>query len=110
MLKLSNISMSFGAHHILRDLSCDVETGDFVVILGGNGAGKSTLFDIIAGKAMPQKGMITLGGTDVTVLDEQERASMVTRIFQSTRLNAVGSFTVQQNLAMAHYSRRCARF
>ena len=35
---------------------------------------------------------------------------MVTSIFQNTRLNSLGIFTVHQNLALAHYSRRAARF
>ncbi len=109
MLKLTAIELSFGSHAILRNLSCEVEKGDFVVIVGGNGAGKSTLFDTIAGRAKPQRGSITIDGQDVTALNEQQRAGMVTRIFQNTRLNSVGGFTVHQNLAMAHYSRRSAR-
>ena len=109
MLQLKNINVSFGPHHILRDLLCTVENGDFIVIVGGNGAGKSTFFDTIAGKITPQSGAICIDGTDVTHLDEQQRSSMVTRIFQNTTLNSVGIFTVHQNLAMAHYSRRSAR-
>ncbi len=77
--------------------------------MGANGAGKTTFFDTIAGKTIPQKGTITLDGIDVTKLSEQERSGMVTRLFQNTQLNSVGSFTVAQNLAMALYSRRNAR-
>ncbi len=109
MLKLKNINVSFGNNHILHNLSCDVKSGDFIVILGVNGAGKSTFFDTIAGKIKPKNGTITLDNTDITHLNEQQRASMITRIFQNTRLNSVGSLTVRQNLAIAHYSRRNAR-
>ncbi len=109
MLKLKNINVWFDHNHILRDLSCDVEAGDFIVIVGANGQGKSTLFDTIAGKIIPKSGTITLDGINVTAMGEQERAGMITRIFQNTQLNSVGSLTVQQNLAMAHYSRRNAR-
>jgi putative ABC transport system ATP-binding protein len=109
MLELKNINVSFGAHHILRDLSCTVEDGDFIVIVGGNGAGKSTFFDTIAGKIKPQRGTLSIDGTDVTNLDEQQRSGMVTRIFQNTALNSVGIFTVHQNLSLAYYSRRFAR-
>jgi putative ABC transport system ATP-binding protein len=110
MLKLNNIDVWFGSNHVLRNLSCDVEPGDFIVIVGANGQGKSTLFDTIAGKVMPTSGTITIDDVDVTNLDERERASMITRIFQNTQLNSVGTLTVHQNLAMAHYSRRSARF
>lgn len=110
MLKLKNINVWFGDNHILRDLTCDIAPGDFIVIVGANGQGKSTFFDTIAGKVMPQSGTITLGDSDITNLNEQYRAGMITRIFQNTQLNSVGSLTVAQNLAIAHYSRRPARF
>ena len=109
MLKLKNINVWFGNNHILKDLSCNVEPGDFIVIVGANGAGKSTFFDTIAGKIKPNNGNVILNGSDVTPLDEQQRASMVTRIFQNTQLNSVGSLSVAQNLSIANYSRRSAR-
>jgi putative tryptophan/tyrosine transport system ATP-binding protein len=108
MLKLNNIDVWFGTNHVLRNLSCDIEPGDFIVIVGANGQGKSTLFDTIAGKVMPKSGTITIDDVDVTHLGERERAGMITRIFQNTQLNSVGALTVHQNLAMAHYSRRSA--
>lgn len=109
MLKLNNIDIHFGQNHILKDLSCTVNKGDFIVVVGTNGSGKSTLFDTIAGKIKPSHGSIILDGINITALNEQHRSSMITRIFQNTKLNSVGSFTVAQNLALAHYSRRTAR-
>lgn len=109
MLKLSNIQVWFGRNHVLKNLSCTVESGDFIVILGTNGAGKSTFFDTIAGKVIPTNGTIVLNNKDITQQNEQERAATVTRIFQNTRLNSVGSLTVAENLCMAHYSRRSAK-
>jgi len=109
MLKLKNIDVSFNNNHILQKLSCNVEQGDFIVIVGANGAGKSTFFNTIAGKIMPNQGSIHLDGIDITNLNEQQRSGMITRLFQNTKLNSVGSLTVAQNLAMAHYSRRSAR-
>ncbi len=110
MLQLKNINVSFGANHILRNLSCVIEEGDFIIVVGGNGAGKSTFFDTIAGKIKPQNGALFIDGIDITNLNEQQRSGMVTRIFQNTALNSVGIFTVHQNLALAHYSRRSVRF
>lgn len=109
MLKLKNIDVWFGHNHILKDLSCDVQKGDFIVIVGANGAGKSTFFDTIAGKIKPKDGTISLEGSDITPFNEQQRAGTITRIFQNTQLNSVGSLTVAQNLAIAHYSRRRTR-
>lgn len=109
MLKLNTINVWFSKNHILRDFTCDVAQGDFVVIVGANGTGKSTLFDTIAGKTEPNNGTISLDGIDITQLHEQQRSSIITRIFQNTELNSVGSLTVWQNLAIANYSRRSAR-
>lgn len=109
MLKLQNIAVSFGSRHVLQDLSCEVEAGDFIVILGVNGAGKSSFFDVIAGKNQNISGSILLDGVDITALNEMQRADKITRIFQSTRLNSVGTMTVAQNFAIAHYCRRSVR-
>lgn len=106
MLKLENISISFGQLKVLKNISCEVQAGDFIVIVGSNGAGKSTLFDVIAGKIKPDTGSVILEGVDITQKNELERAIMITRLFQNTHLNSVGSMTVAQNLAMALYSRR----
>lgn len=109
MLDLKNINVIFGTNHVLKDLSCTVDEGDFIVIVGTNGAGKSTLFDTIAGKVKPTSGSIVLDGVEITNTNEIQRASMITRLFQNPRLNSVGSMTVAQNLAMARYSRRSAQ-
>ncbi|HEV2917276.1 MAG TPA: ATP-binding cassette domain-containing protein [Candidatus Babeliales bacterium] len=109
MLSLNSINVRFDSNYILRDLSCQVKQGDFIVIVGTNGAGKSTFFDTIAGKIKPISGSILLDGIDVTYWNELKLSSMVTRIFQNTQLNSVGSMTVEQNLAMTQYSRRSAR-
>jgi putative ABC transport system ATP-binding protein len=110
MLELKSINVHFGATHVLKNLSCRVEQGDFIVIVGANGAGKSSFFDTIAGKIQPKSGQVLIDTIDVTAIDELQRSSMVTRIFQNTRLNSVGCLTVAQNLAIAHYSRRSVRF
>ena len=60
MLKLSNISKTFGIGTVnektaLRDVSLHLEAGDFVSVLGSNGAGKSTLFGAIAGTFTPDR-------------------------------------------------------
>lgn len=108
MLEFKNVTVQFGQNCILKNLSCQVNNGDFIVIVGANGAGKSTFFDTIAGKIQATSGHIAIDNTDISSLSELQRSSFITRIFQNTRLNSVGSMTVAQNLAIAHYSRRNA--
>ncbi|HSW73517.1 MAG TPA: ATP-binding cassette domain-containing protein [Candidatus Limnocylindria bacterium] len=106
MLQLTNISMRFGTTQALSPVSCTVQQGDFVVIVGTNGSGKTTLFDIIAGTITPTTGTIALNGQDITHISELKRSAFVTRLFQSTTINTVGDMTVYENLAMAQYQTR----
>src|SRR5581483_6715980 len=106
MLHLNNISMRFGTVQALSPLTCTVQQGDFVVIVGTNGSGKTTLFDIIAGTVKPTTGTLILNNKDITQVSELKRSAFVTRIFQSTSLNTVGDMSVYENLAMAQYQTR----
>ena len=58
----------------LKDISLNVETGDFIAIMGESGAGKSTLLNIIATLEQATSGQIVLNGTDLMTLKEKKRA------------------------------------
>lgn len=103
MIKFENVSVTIDNKHILKNISCTINTGDFIVIVGPNGAGKSTFFDMISGKRIATSGKIFLDGTDITHLDEQDRAMLISRLFQNPQLNGIASMTVAQNLALSNY-------
>ena len=48
-IKLTNINKSYGAVHILKDISLDIKSGEFMVFVGPSGCGKSTLLRSICG-------------------------------------------------------------
>lgn len=103
MIKFENVSVTIDNKQILKNISCTINTGDFIVIVGPNGAGKSTFFDMISGKRIATSGNIILDGTDITHLDEQHRAPFISRLFQNPQLNGVATMTVAQNLALSNY-------
>lgn len=66
LLRVDNIKKSFNNQEILQDISFEVNTGEFVTLLGISGSGKSTLFNIIAGLDQPDQGRIFYGEEDIT--------------------------------------------
>ena len=55
--------------HVLKDISFEVEKGDFFGILGRNGSGKSTLLKIISEIYVPEKGSVTIDGKLVSFIE-----------------------------------------
>jgi branched-chain amino acid transport system ATP-binding protein len=56
MLEVRNISVSYGKHEALHQVSLQVQPGELVVMLGANGAGKSSLLKALGGMVTPQAG------------------------------------------------------
>ncbi len=83
-LKLDHITKSFGATHVLRDISLDVAEGEFVVFVGPSGCGKSTLLRVIAGLEDATSGRVVIGDKDVTDTPPAKRG--IAMVFQSYAL------------------------
>lgn len=63
VIELENVTSVRSGRTILKDFSYVILRNDRVGILGGNGSGKTTLLDIIAGRLVPDKGVVTIGQT-----------------------------------------------
>ena len=76
--------------HALRDVSLDIEKGDFVAIMGASGSGKSTLMNILGCLDLPTEGRYWLAGEEVENLAPDELASIRNRrigfVFQQFNL------------------------
>lgn len=62
MIKLRNISKSYGKQVILNDFSMEIKENEFVVIMGKSGSGKTTLINLLNGLDKPDKGEIEING------------------------------------------------
>ena len=62
ILKVENISLSFGVMKVLDNISFDIRQGEIRSIIGPNGAGKSSMLNVINGFYHPQQGSITFKG------------------------------------------------
>lgn len=72
-LSLKNFSKRFGATEAVRDVSLDVERGEFFGLLGPSGCGKTTTLRMIAGLEAPDTGTIELEDRDITNLSPEKR-------------------------------------
>ena len=66
MLKIKNLTGGYDKTIVLRDVSIELNEGEFVGVVGANGGGKSTLLRLISGLATISSGTIECMGTDLT--------------------------------------------
>src|SRR6266571_9414640 len=93
-----------GAHEvqIIREMSFDVPSRQFVAVMGPSGSGKSTLLGLIAGLDWPSSGSISIDGQDITKLREDEMAQLrgtkLGFVFQSYHL--IPTLTALENVML----------
>lgn len=106
LLSIKNITKEFKTEEktiqILKEISFDVEDGEFIAIIGSSGSGKSTLLSIIAGLDNPSSGKVFLNEEDLFSLNENQLAQVRNKeigfIFQSFFL--VPSLTAYENIEL----------
>jgi branched-chain amino acid transport system ATP-binding protein len=100
LLRLDNVTKSFGALKAVDGLSVSLGMGEALGILGPNGAGKSTLFNLITGHLRPDAGRILYEGHDITRKPAAERCRLgIGRSFQIP--HPFAGMTVFENLLVA---------
>ncbi len=86
----------------LRGANLTVQRGEFVAISGRSGSGKSTLLSLIGGLAVPSAGRIILGDTDLSRLNESQRAAFrgkhIGIVFQAD--NLISFLSARENVAL----------
>lgn len=95
ILQLQNIDKYYGRNHVVKNLTIEVQRGEFLTVLGPSGCGKTTTLRMIAGFEIPQSGQILLEGKDITKLPPYKRE--VNTVFQNYAL--FPNMTVEQNVA-----------
>lgn len=106
MLNISRLHKAYrgaGAQSVLEAVNLELVPGDYVAIIGESGSGKSTLLNLIAGLELPDAGTVTLGGRELTLLDDDARTHLRRRdmgfVFQAFLL--LPHLTVLDNAALS---------
>ena len=106
--ELSDTTLSFQVRNLtfayanqerksLKDVSLDIRAGEFIGITGTIGSGKSTLVNILTGLLKPDRGMVTVNGTDIRDI---EPATLFRRIGIVSQSPFLFSRTLAENIAM----------
>jgi urea transport system ATP-binding protein len=100
LLGVEDVTKTYDGFKAISDLTFYLFEGELRTVIGPNGAGKSTFFDLITGRAKPDKGTIEFGRTDLTKLNEYEINRLgIGRKFQTPSVYV--EHTVWQNLMLS---------
>ena len=105
MLKVENLSVSYGAIEAVKDVSIEIQDGQIVALIGANGAGKTTTLHAISGIVPIKTGKVFFDDIELTKLPSEKIVSKGViqvpegrRIFQNS--------TVEENLILGAYLRK----
>ncbi len=87
---------------VLRGINLQIDSGEFVAIMGPSGSGKSTLLSILGGIELPTSGQVLLEGVDIATMTDDERTLIRRRrigfIFQA--FNLMPTLTALENIML----------
>ena len=106
MLECRNLSVFYGRHRAVENVSVKVSAGEIVVMLGANGAGKSTFLRAIAGQTRAaQGGTVLMEGIDITHRPPHEIVEAGIALVPEDR-GVFADLTVHENLVLGAHPRR----
>ncbi len=104
MLAVENLHVNYGAIKALQNVSCRVEAGEIVALIGANGAGKTTILNAVSGIVPARSGRISFEGEEITGAPPHEIVRRgISQVPEGRRVFA--RMSVLENLEMGAYTR-----
>ncbi|BDV41172.1 ABC transporter ATP-binding protein [Geotalea uraniireducens] len=104
MLEIENLSVNYKAIKALLNISCRVDQGEIVALIGANGAGKTTTLNAISGIVPPAAGKISFEGEEITRMSPHKIVMKgISQVPEGRRVFA--KMSVLENLEMGAYIR-----
>ena len=106
IIKIDKLVKNFGKGEnevkVLKDVTFEIEKGEFVSLMGASGSGKSTLLYLIGGLDKPTSGKVFINDKDINTLKEKDMAKLRRKdigfVFQF--YNLVQNLTVEENIML----------
>ena len=105
MIRVENLSVSYGAITALREVSFEAPTGKITTVIGANGAGKTTLLRTISGLVKPREGSVRLGETELVGTPTEDIARRGVGHVPEGR-GVIEELTVEENLRLGALASR----
>jgi len=106
MIDIKNIYKTFNKGKpnqvdAVNGIDLNINTGEFVVIIGSNGSGKTTLLNLISGSVLPTSGTVSIDGNDVTNMPDYRRSQWIARVFQNPLSGTASDLSILDNFRLA---------
>jgi lipoprotein-releasing system ATP-binding protein len=111
LIKVENITKSFGELQVLKGIDLEVPSGKLYSIVGPSGAGKTTLLQIIGSLSQPDAGKVTINNQNISVMKERQLADFRNRqigfVFQFHYL--LPEFSALENVCIPAFIAKISR-
>src|SRR5439155_4311359 len=86
MFRIAELQFGYGRLPVLKGITCDVASGEFVALVGPNGAGKSTFLKVLAGLLPGYTGTVDFAGQAVKAIRSKDLAKRIAFVPQETHM------------------------
>ena len=83
VLKIDNLSFSYDKYKVLNSISLNIDSGDFLAIVGTNGAGKTTLAKHMVNIIEPPKNKVFIDNNDISKISSKKLSKKIGYVFQN---------------------------
>jgi zinc transport system ATP-binding protein len=104
MLAVERLSFRYNSVEVLNDISFRVDAGDYVGLVGPNGSGKTTIIKIILGLMEPEKGTISLFGTNPSAFKDRHKIGYLPQ--KATNFNPHFPATVKEVVSLGLFPKK----
>ena len=98
MLTIRSLVVAYEKNEVLHSVNLDLANGEVLGLIGPNGSGKTSLIRAISGVVKIKQGTIQIDGRDLSILNESERARLISVVPQSAQLPP--AFTVWECVSL----------